>query len=121
MTEDDGYKTRAEKILKYFATKVSGFPYAMPAMMSAAFWSLNSPLQIVFAGNDTSVALKQSANEKYMPVCVKMLASEAIGEFAKSLSEVNGKPTAYVCHNFSCELPVTKVTDLERLLSPSTD
>jgi len=120
LTEDNRYKNRAEEILQYFSSKVSGFPYAMPEMMAAAFWSVKSPMQIVFAGKDIS-ALKQSLNDKYLPVSVKMLASESIGEFAKSLSAIEGKPTAYVCQNFTCELPVTDVSGLERLLSTSTD
>ena len=29
---------------------------------------------------------------------------------------VNGKPAAYVCENFACQLPVTEVNDLAQLL-----
>jgi uncharacterized protein len=120
ITEKDSYEKRAEEILQYFSAKISEFPYSMPEMMTAAFWSMKSPMQIVFAGSDV-LELKQSANDKYLPVCVKMLASESVGEFAKSLTAIDGKPAAYVCRNFTCELPVTDGSKLERLLSNSTD
>lgn len=37
-------------------------------------------------------------------------------EFLNSLTKKDGKATAYVCENYTCDLPVTSVADLERVL-----
>jgi uncharacterized protein YyaL (SSP411 family) len=35
---------------------------------------------------------------------------------AKGKTAIHGKPTAYVCHNFTCSQPVTDWDALEKLL-----
>jgi len=35
---------------------------------------------------------------------------------AKGKTAIDGKPTAYVCHNFTCSQPVTDWAALEKLL-----
>ena len=35
---------------------------------------------------------------------------------AKGKTAINGKPTAYVCHNFTCSQPATDWEALEKLL-----
>jgi len=115
-TENEKYEARAEEILRFFLNRVGDHPFVMPALMAAAFWLLRSPMQIVFAGENI-VPLKRIANSKYLPVSVKMLVSQSVGEFAKSLVPLDGKATAYVCHDFTCELPVNTLLELKRLLA----
>jgi len=116
LTEKESYRHRAEETLHYFALKVQGYPYAMPEMMVGALWSLDAPSQIVFAGKNV-MSLKTKVNEHYLPRTVKIRSETAIASFAKSLHEAEGKPTAYVCKNFACELPVTTPAELSRVLN----
>jgi uncharacterized protein len=118
-TENNKYQKRAEEIVHAFTNRIGTHPFVMPALVAAAFWSLRSPMQIVFAGEDFTT-LKQIANSKYLPVSVKMLASQSIGEFAKSLVPKESNSTAYVCHDFKCELPVAEPLELERMLTRGT-
>ncbi len=115
LTEDAKYQARAEQLVRYGLSKVGNYPYAMPEMMAAAHWMVASPMQIVFAGQEI-YDFKVEANVHYSPLSVQMLASQSVGEFSKSLPPVDGKPTAYVCHDFRCERPVTEVTELSALL-----
>ena len=39
-----------------------------------------------------------------------------IAPYAQGMTAVDGKATAYVCSNFSCQRPVTDVTEMLRLL-----
>jgi hypothetical protein len=39
-----------------------------------------------------------------------------VPESAKGKTAIDGKPTAYVCHNFTCSQPVTDWDALEKLL-----
>ena len=115
-TGESQYREKAEQTLKLFARKVAKYPYAMPEMMSAAFWMIEPPMQIVLAGENIS-ALNDEINVCYLPLSVKMRALQSIGEFAKSLSAKEGQATAYVCRDFKCELPVNDSSDLKRVLS----
>ena len=115
-TENSAYRERAQRLIRYGVSKVGNFPYAMPEMMAAAHWMLAPPMQIVFAGKEI-YDLKVEANRHYIPLSVQMLAATAQGEFAKSLPPIDGKPSAYVCHDFRCELPVTEPEALAELLS----
>jgi uncharacterized protein len=114
-TENSDYRERAERTLKLFAAKVEKYPYAMPELISAAFWTIKPPMQIVFAGEELKV-LKAEANTFYLPLGVKMLASQSIGEFAKILDAKDGQATAYICRNFKCELPVSDPSSLSKIL-----
>jgi hypothetical protein len=118
-TENSDYHKRAERTLKLFATKIEKYPYAMPELMSAAFWTIKPPMQIVFAGENLE-ALKAKANTFYLPLGVKMLSSQSIGELTRSLSTHEGQPTVYVCRDFKCELPVSDALSLSKILIQSS-
>jgi uncharacterized protein len=114
-TDNDRFRARAEEILRSFSSKMQHYPYAMPEMMTAAFWLLQSPAQIVFAGDDIS-KLKHTVNSHYLPVSVRMSSESSRGAFSRSLPAVDGKATIYVCLNFVCQLPITEVAELEKFL-----
>jgi uncharacterized protein YyaL (SSP411 family) len=115
LTENDSYRQRAEETLHYFALKIQGYPYAMPEMMVGAIWLEQMPAQIVYAGKDIQ-SLKRETNSRFLPRSVHMSSESTRAPFAKSLSAIDGKPTAYVCKNFACELPVTTSAELSRVL-----
>jgi uncharacterized protein YyaL (SSP411 family) len=115
LTENDLYRQRAEETLHYFTLKVQGYPYAMPEMMVGAIWLEQMPAQIVYAGKDIQ-SLKRETNSRFLPRSVHMSSESTRAPFAKSLTAIDGKPTAYVCKNFACELPVTTSAELSRVL-----
>ena len=88
--------------------RIQNFPYAMPEMISAAMWQMQSPMQIVLAGNDLD-GMRRVINEKYLSFAVVMPANE-------TYPSIDGKPTAYVCRDFHCERPVTGEEELRNLL-----
>ncbi len=116
LTEENTYHARGEQILDYFAARVGPYPFAMPAMMANAFWKLRSPTQIILAGEDIA-SFKSIINSRFLPVSVTMRAESAVGPFAASLVPKDGKATAYVCHDYHCELPATTPEELERVLA----
>ncbi len=115
-TENEHFRVRAEDTLHTFIAKVKNYPYAMPEMMVAALWSLQSPSQIIFAGNNIS-ELKRIVNSHYLPTSIKMRADASSGTFTESLHALDGKATVYVCQNFVCQLPITESVELEKLLA----
>jgi uncharacterized protein YyaL (SSP411 family) len=65
--------------------------------------------------------LVAQVNATYLPNKVLQLARPgtafaAISPLLQGKSQVDGKPTAYVCQNFTCSPPVTSRNELQALL-----
>ncbi len=122
------YRARAAKTMAAFGTTLARIPSAMPQMLVAVEQSLSKPRQIVVAGDRASEetrALLREVHRHYLPNRVLLLAdgkegSEFLGEKLDGLREMKplaGKPTAYVCEDFSCQAPVTDPDELAKLLA----
>ena len=66
--------------------------------------------------------LKREIWKNYLPNKVVVLAenAEENAEFIPLLQErkmIEGKPTAYVCENFTCQKPVTSAEELNEQIS----
>jgi len=127
--DDKQMAERARKTIDAFATTLLHFPSAMPQMLVAVDYSLSKPRQIVIAGKKDSPETKAILNEvhrHFLPTKILLLADAGEGqkylgeknEAIRAMSMVDGKPTAYVCENFTCKAPVTDSKQLGELLSP---
>jgi uncharacterized protein len=121
----------AEKTMKAFATQIERAPALAPQMLVALSWSRSKPKQVVIVGKADDAATQAMLREVYrhfVPHEVLILADGGKGqqffgdrvEFMKSVTETDGKPTAYVCENFVCQLPTTDLKALANLLSPQS-
>jgi uncharacterized protein YyaL (SSP411 family) len=98
-------------------------------MLCALDASLAKPRQIVIAGArgaaETNALLFQ-VHAEFIPNKILMLADGGAGqawlgerlEFFKTAGPINGKPAAYVCENFVCQLPTSDPEQLRGLLAP---
>jgi uncharacterized protein len=118
---------RGRKTIDAFATTLSHFPSAMPQMLVALDYSLSKPRQIVIAGRKDAPgtkALLSEVHRHFLPKTILILADGAEGqkylgeknETIRAMSMADGKPTAYVCENFTCKAPVTESKHLAELL-----
>jgi len=119
---------RAGKTINAFATILSQFPSGMPQMLVAVQDSLGKPRQVVVAGKKGSPgtrALLKEVHRHFLPNTIVILADGDEGqkylgeknEAIRAMSLVEGKPAAFVCHNFTCKAPVTEAKQLSELLS----
>jgi uncharacterized protein YyaL (SSP411 family) len=116
-------RDKAEATLQTFAERLQHVPSAMPALLDAAIYSTMPPLHIVIAGQrdaeDTSTLLR-AVHERFLPNKTVVLLEGDAGEnqlalrmpFMAGMTMQEGKATAYVCHNFACQSPVTNVDEL---------
>lgn len=121
-------RAKAEKTLGAFAERVSAGPTAMPQMLCAVDAALAKPRQVVIAGPKASPetqALLAEVHRHYKPNKLVLLADGAEGQaylgkrldFLSTVGMIDGKPAAYVCENFACQLPTTEVEKLRELLA----
>ncbi|HEY4361696.1 MAG TPA: thioredoxin domain-containing protein [Bryobacteraceae bacterium] len=92
----------AERAIGAFAPRVNGNPTAAPQMLVAQAFAAGKPMEIVLAGPE-SEAMVAAIYTRFLPNAVVMRAEQA----PMAMPAVAGQPTAYVCENYACKLPVT--------------
>jgi uncharacterized protein YyaL (SSP411 family) len=126
----ESYKAQAEKIFTLFGSTLEKSASSVP-VMSIAFELLhNGKTQIVIVGERSNPDFQKLANHihrQFLPNAALLHADggEAQLWLAKhneaiaGMKTVEGKPTVYVCQNFTCQAPVTTLEEVDRLLKQS--
>lgn len=97
----------------------------MPALLDAALYVIKKPIQIVVAENPGSTTMKTIASEILLPNRLLLHADAGASQrflgkhlpFIQSAQAIEGKPTAYVCENFVCQLPARSPEALKKQLA----
>jgi uncharacterized protein YyaL (SSP411 family) len=107
------------RTLQAFSGRIQTQPFGVPLTMCALDYSLSKPLQVVLAGEPGAPETQEMLRALrgiFQPNRALLLAT---GQGAGALAEMkplNGRTAAYVCENFTCQLPVTEVAELVKLL-----
>ncbi len=113
ITRDETYGAVARRALKAFGRLLESQPAAAPQMAIALTASQKKAQQIVIAGDrEAAQPLISAAHGVFSPFRVLLLNPVGM-EFAP----LNGKPAAYVCEDFTCQLPVDSPEALTALLT----
>ncbi len=123
LTGSERYGELASKTLDAFGSRVKTTPSGVPQMMVAVMYSLTPPKQIVLAGSADAPetrAMLEAIRARFLPWHALLLVDgDEIRSLNPALHEMKpagGKTAAYVCENFTCQLPVTNLDNLNGLL-----
>ena len=127
LTTDAELKKRAEAIFRAFRATLEESPLEHTQMLCAVEFYLSSPAQVVIASRDREEA-KDFAAESSSPFRPhKVVAFSQPGVTETELPEltplikdkvaIQGKPTVYICEDYTCKAPITDLEDLKRALS----
>ncbi|MCC6262720.1 MAG: thioredoxin domain-containing protein [Bryobacterales bacterium] len=126
ITGRDDLRQSAERALKSFGQKLSDQPSALPQLMVAWLFLRATPKQVVIAGEateDATIGLLMAAQRPFSPNRVLLWknshsreALDAIAPGTRPMEPVDGAPSAFVCENFVCQLPVATAGQLQKLL-----
>jgi uncharacterized protein YyaL (SSP411 family) len=128
MTDREAWRDKAQNIFKVFGRQLENSPETVPQMVAALDFSLSPPRQIVIAGDPASAdtqSLLRVVNEQYLPNKILFLVNgsglrEELAQwlpFVAEMQQLQGKPTAYVCENYTCKLPSSDPQQVAKLLS----
>ena len=128
VTGRQDFRDRAAQTLAAFSDQLAKSPTALPQLLVALDTSLAKPRQIVIAGPRDAAAtraLLRETHAHFIPNKLVLLADGAAGqqwlgerlEFVKTVGPIGGKPAAFVCEDFVCQLPVSAVAQLRELLT----
>ena len=105
----------AYRVLHRFAPLMQKAPMGLTHLLSAWRFAQAEGTEIVFAGSRTTAegnAMQQAWNDVYAPDAVAVWRDDGsmkLIPFVQQQTPIHGKVTAYVCHHFQCNQPVTDV------------
>jgi hypothetical protein len=126
ITGNTQYEEKAAHVLRILSQEVRQLPSSHTFLLLALDFARGPSFEVVVVGDydseDTQTLITQ-LQKVYIPNKVvifrpddKMSEITALSPFARDLTTINGKATAYVCQNYRCNLPTTDVsTMLEQL------
>jgi uncharacterized protein YyaL (SSP411 family) len=124
ITGREDYRERAEKVLRAYYDAMESQPFGFAHLLCALNFYLAKPKEIVVIGdlqNSSTRKLLAGIHSLYIPNVTLQLTKpgeqlEKISPLLEGKTEIEGKPTVYVCHNYTCSAPVTNWSELKPLL-----
>jgi uncharacterized protein YyaL (SSP411 family) len=133
MLHKEEYDQKADKLLSFLHRRLQSVPIVVPHLMAAAIAHLKRPKQVVIAGSlsdPVTMELVKTTRLSYDPYRVVMHSDGGAGK--KWLAEqgldmfsgggdltIDGKPAVYLCQNFTCQRPITSVSEWADKLKPA--
>jgi uncharacterized protein YyaL (SSP411 family) len=127
MTGEARFQQSAERALAAFGSRLAATPSALPQMLAACEFLIRKPREIVLAGErgapDTH-ALMRALFVRFDPNRVALLvdSDETRSRLAAGIREIefmhtiDGRASAYVCRDYTCQAPVSDVEKFAALI-----
>ncbi len=128
LTEQPDYERKAVTIFRLVHDALTRYPSAFGCLLGALDFNLSTPKEIVLVGDTTQAdfhALAREVWRRYLPNKVVAQVTEndeqarALIPLLRDRPALNGRPTAYVCENYTCRQPVTTPAELAAQLEPN--
>jgi uncharacterized protein YyaL (SSP411 family) len=129
LLHNDTLLDHARKAALAFSARLDAQPFGMPLLLAGAALLDTPPIHLILHAADPAhpalAALRAEVSRRHLPqlVVIQIADAEAREFFAErhgavaSLPEAPAEPTAYLCENFACQLPVTQPEALRELIS----
>jgi uncharacterized protein YyaL (SSP411 family) len=127
MTNRDDFRESAARTLAAMAPRLSLAPVALPQMLAACAFHLAPTRQVILVGERNAAdtrALVGTLYAKFAPDRIVLMvdspeARRALAEripAIASMQMVDGRAAAYVCRDYTCQLPVSEPSRLAELI-----
>jgi hypothetical protein len=114
ITSNMDWLDKAEKTIRTFQTDIKRMPTGHTNMLTGFMFNLEAK-EVVVVGNENEETRSfiQSISQSYNPNRVLLYKNgqnlTKIAPWTDSQTMIDGKPTAYVCKNFACNLPTNEL------------
>jgi uncharacterized protein YyaL (SSP411 family) len=113
-TDRAEYREAAERTLRALGSKMAQQTVAVPQMLVGLDYYLAPRREVVLAG-EAKDFLKH-VRSRFLPHTITLRAGAPFFPGASSMHALDGQPTAYVCSNYTCQLPTSQLAKLDELL-----
>ncbi|AAK81471.1 hypothetical protein BJV85_000354 [Clostridium acetobutylicum] len=116
---------KCTEILQAFSEEIESYPMGYSFSLLSVLFLGKKSKEITLVSNsydNTSKEFLEVINDKYNPLSTFIYYIEGdktlenVSNFVSDYQPLNDKPTVYICENFSCNAPVTNISDLKKLL-----
>ncbi len=127
-TGEGRYRDAAERALGTVASYLARYPTGFAQWLVAAAFAAGDVVEVAIVGDprdDATRALLDPISAAWRPfqvlaVAPPSMAATSVVPLLHDRAALDDRPTAYVCRDFVCALPVTSPSDLATQLSPAT-
>ena len=133
-TGEADYLHRAERVLRLYRRHMEQQPFGYGSLVGVCVDYLHKPQEIVLIGDPDAPDTKEMLDavyRSYVPYRTLiqidpqrlepfLAAPPLLRDVLAGKTQVDGKATVYVCHDFTCSLPVTEPAELSALLNSSS-
>jgi len=127
ITNREDLRVAAEQTLAAFAPRLTAAALALPEMLAACEFRTGQPRQIILVGDRDAADTRELVRTLYshfVPQRIVLLVDspEARAALAagipavESMGKLDGRASAYVCHNYTCQMPVNEAARLAELI-----
>jgi uncharacterized protein YyaL (SSP411 family) len=126
LANNDDYRRRAVTIFRLLADQLQRYPAGFGRLLCALDFYLGTPKEIALVGDparEETARLGAEIWRHYLPNKVIAQTHQENPDIGSKIPllrgriQLNGRPTAYVCENFTCKNPVTDPADLASQLT----
>lgn len=121
------WEQKAEETMRAFGQQLTRGPSAHTQMMCALDFGVGPSYEVVIAGvpdSEDTQKMIRALTSRFIPNKVLLLRPEgekvpaitAIAEFTRYQNALDGKATAYVCRNYTCDAPTTDIAAMLKSL-----
>jgi uncharacterized protein len=126
---NDVLLSHARHAVQALSSRLEAQPFAMPLLLAGASLLETPPIHLILHSPSPEhpglAPLLAEARRRYLPQMVVIQIADAASRdyFAprhvviENLPAEAAEPTAYLCENFTCQLPVTKPEDLRTIIA----
>ncbi|HEX6981639.1 MAG TPA: thioredoxin domain-containing protein [Balneolaceae bacterium] len=128
LTESTKWEEMADRMNQLFSTNIQKAPTGFGFALQGINFAITDSQEIIIIGkkeNADTREMLEILSDQFLPNAVVLFKDpddKEIEKFSPFLSDfkmINGKATAYVCQNYSCELPTNEIDSFSKLLEGS--
>lgn len=119
--KDDAFREIAEKSIRHFSDKINDIPFSYPKLLCSYYNLKYFTTSVILTGNMRDKEFEEihaAVNGRFLPLRCFIHYDNVSVKILPYLKEiVNGGDDirVYVCENFACKLPVSKIDELENV------
>ena len=113
-TDRADYREAAGRTLQALGPKITQQAVAVPQMLVALDYALGPRREVVIAGH--AKEFLRHVRERFLPRTITLGAGARFFPASDGMREIDGKPTAYVCEDYTCQLPTNVLAKFDELL-----
>ncbi len=127
LTNRESYRESANRALGALCAKSAGQPTAVPQLCVALDFALHPRRQVIIAGDEAAEGvdgLIRTCHRRFLPdtILIRVASDEERARWSRWIPAISdmrptgGRALAYVCRNYTCQLPVDDEEKLAALL-----